>query len=459
MNHQTLTTLKSSRVVWLVGGFFIATVAALLVWVLVSSDDSAVRTASEATPSSQVNDSSSNLDTELDDSSAATLQESATTLLPSASLQPDTETSANQSASAASTEDLSHLSVIAMASLGNRPVRTKAAYWFVANQTGDITSLRQYYVVNNQRPGYALGTGGKMLVSVAPDNGKGLPDESKIFPGTITVDFKLNNGAPPAIADYVQNVQLGKFEFSSAIPVEKGKKYFIIFENTDSRPTANYVSLDLAIDLRAATNAPNVPPISPNPGRRYDLGYLEDRGGSWVPYDTRPEGHWYTPIFEVTYSDGTVIGNGFMEWEHEATFTLAGSSALRTTIKLPKSKTITELAARSTHHPTAPLILELTTIDGTVLRSVTVKTTGDANHRNAVWVIGEIEPLTLEAGKEYALVFRAGPGYSGTVVPLKSSFGFTQGTQFPYGKAQTSSDGKNWTTWGNGILYFSMAIK
>lgn len=352
------------------------------------------------------------------------------------------------------------ISVPGMSALGNVKLRTnKGAYRFRAEQTGNIENLRLYFIANTHRPGYADGTGGTVRVTVAPDNGSGQPDPSKTFGGTFDVKFNLRDGAPTGDRrTFINDVLLGKHTFSQPIPVEAGKNYFIIFDNIDADPNANNVSLDLVYDLIPKDERPGQP--VPSPARRTDIGFHQQAsGGAWRDADVHRDGHWVTPIFEVTYANGFSQGQGFMQWQDEGAFTLAGSSAIRTLITLPADRTVSELSARVKGHASGSVVVELTDGQGTVLRSSTQRANGRVNLRGAVWVTANVDPITLKAGEQYALVIRAANGYSGSVVPLQagSLYGFTAPSLFPFGKAQTSSNGSSWNDWGR--LYPSIAIK
>lgn len=354
------------------------------------------------------------------------------------------------------------ISVVGMSSLSNVRLRTnRATYRFTAEQTGEVEALRLYFIVNTSRPGYASGNGGTVSVTVAPDDGTGLPDESRLLPGRFDATFDLANGAPTGDrGDFIKNTLLGRWAFSEPIPVEAGQSYHFIFTNTDADPDNNFVSLDLVIDLLPDSDTSGQP--IPSPARRTDIGFVEDRAGQpWFIADTHSSGHWRTPIFQVDYVDGTSQGQGFMQYETSDAFQLSGSSALRTTITLPADRTVSQLAARVAQHPTAPVILELTDGDGEVLRSVSVPANGQLNYRSAVWVEGTVEPITLEAGQTYALVVRAGEGYSGSVTPLQAglTYGFSSAAVYPFGVAQTSTDGSSWSDWRSGLFYFSFSVK
>ena len=355
------------------------------------------------------------------------------------------------------------ISVVGMSSLSNVRLRTnRAAYRFTADRDGSIESMRLYFIVNTSRSGYAAGSGGSINVTVAPEGSDGLPDESCTMAGRFQATFGLVDGAYSGAdrGQFIKDSLLGGWDFSEPISVEAGEKYFIIFDNADPSPANNFVSLDLVIDL-IPDSAAGQGPI-PSPARRTDFSFFEDREGqAWFQADEHSSGHWRTPIFQVEYADGGTQGQGFMQYEARNAFELSGSSAIRTTIELGQDRTVSELAARVASHPSAPVILELTTIDGEVLRSVTAPASGTINYRGAVWAEGTVEPLTLKAGAEYALVVRAGSGYSGSIVPLQAglTYGFTADSVFPFGRAQTSPDGKDWSDWRNGLFYQSISVK
>lgn len=396
--------------------------------------------------------------TEMADGEPATTPAPAT---PAPATPAPADTTESDSAPAATSNVDRPISVPGMSALGNIKLRTnKGAYRFKAEKTGNIEKLRLYFIANTHRPGYADGTGGTVRVTVAPDDGNGQPDPSKTVGGTFDVKFNLKDGADTSgdRRKFVSDVLLGQYTFSESIPVEAGKNYFIIFHNIDSNPNANNVSLDLVFDLIPKDERPGQP--VPSPARRTDIGFHQQAAGSaWTSADTHRDGHWMTPIFEVTYADGFAQGQGFIQWQDERAFTLSGSSAIRTLITLPADRTVSELSARVQSHGSGSVTLELTDGQGSVLRSTTVRANARVNLRNAVWATGAVDPITLKAGQQYALVIRPANGYSGSVVPLQdgSSYGYTSASLFPFGKAQTSSNGTSWNDWGR--LYPSIAIK
>ena len=353
------------------------------------------------------------------------------------------------------------IAVPGMTSLSNVPLRTnRATYRFTADRTGEVDSVRLYYIVNTSNTGYANGTGGTVGMTVAPDDGTGLPDEANLFPGRAEASFGLSGGA--IVGDrstYVRDTLFGRWMFSEPIPVEAGKEYHIIFQNLDPDPVNNYVSLDLVIDLVPDALRGGDP--IPSPAARSDYGFVMSTADGWRLADAHSEGHRQTPIFEVTYTDGGTQGQGFMQYEARATFSLTGSAAIRTTITVPEDRTVSELAARVGAQVGGSVILELTTIEGEVLRSASAPTDAVANYRNAVWAEASVEPLTLEAGKTYAFVVRAAPGYTGDVVPLQAgvNYGFAPKSVFPFGTAQTSQDGSTWSDWRNGLFYQSISVR
>lgn len=353
------------------------------------------------------------------------------------------------------------ISVVGMTSLSNVPLRTnRAAYRFTADQSGEVDSIRLYYIVNTSKSGYANGTGGTVGMTVAPDDGNGLPDESRLFPGRAEAAFGLNGGAIVGDrSEYVRDTLFRRWEFSEPVPVEAGQDYHIIFQNLDPDPTNNYVSLDLVIDLLPESLRGGDP--IPSPATRNDYGFVESSSEGWRVADSHREGHRQTPIFEITYTDGNTQGQGFMQYEARATFQLTGTAAIRTTITVPEDRSVSELAARVGAQGGGSVILEITTMDGEVLRSVEAPTDALANYRSAVWAEGTVDPLTLEAGTQYAFVVRAGQGYSGDVVPLQAgvNYGFAPKSVFPFGTAQTSPDGSSWTDWRNGLFYQSISVR
>lgn len=335
----------------------------------------------------------------------------------------------------------------------------RASYRITAEQTSSVESLRLYFIDNSTRTGYASGTGGKIRVQIAPDNGNGQPDETRTFPGKFDATFGLTNGKYQNSdrTAFIKNKLLGLWTFDQPIPLTKGQTYHILFKNIDPNPTTNYIAIDMVIDM-VPIDSGN--PCINSPARPNNLGFLRTAGNGWQDSTCDKHGSW-TPIYEFRYTNGGIQGQGIMQWDNNATFRISGNAAVRTTIQLPKDQTITELAARVERNTTGSVALQLETLDGKVLASTNAATNGPGNYRNAVWAKGTITPTTLKANTDYALVVRPKNGYNGTVVPLQAgtNYGFHPTSTMPYGKAQTSTNGTTWTPWsGGGVRYFSFAL-
>ena len=80
------------------------------------------------------------------------------------------------------------------------PSGSSVAYRFVAERLGSIVAFRPFIVVNTSRLGYAAGTGGTVELLLVPDDGAGLPDDSRIL-GRAEFQMNLIDGALPPPAD------------------------------------------------------------------------------------------------------------------------------------------------------------------------------------------------------------------------------------------------------------------
>ncbi len=355
------------------------------------------------------------------------------------------------------------IGIVGMTSLANYGVEgsRRLSYRVEATQTSNVESLRLYFIDNATRTGYASGTGGKIRVQIAPDDGTGKPDEARMFPGKFDAEFGLTNGRyeGPDRRGFVRNKLLGLWTFDQPIPLVAGQTYHIVFKNIDPNPAANYIGIDLVIDMVKIGSGD---PCIQSPARPANLAFLRNMSGnSWEDFTCDNRGYTWTPIYEFRYANGAVQGQGVMQWDVVAQYRISGNAAVRTTIRLPKDQTVSELAARVERHATGSVSLQLETLDGEVLRSVTAATNGLGNYRNAVWAEGSVAPITLKANTDYALVVRPLNGYSGSIVPVQAglNYGFHPSSNMPFGVAQTSSNGTSWTAWsGGGVRYFPFAV-
>lgn len=174
---------------------------------------------------------------------------------------------------------------------------------FRALEGGELSKARLYW---QGGAGYAAGTGGKIRLTVLPDNNTAqhLPDFSAqpLAEATFTPDMSRSKSIFPEIS------------FTSKTPLQKGRIYHLVLQNIDPRPDLNYVSSN-----NAATHVSIARPsrwIS-----NTDWGTLMGKRspGSntftrWMNLSQDGSGnHFFSPILQLTFANGKSMGVSDME--------------------------------------------------------------------------------------------------------------------------------------------------
>jgi hypothetical protein len=325
------------------------------------------------------------------------------------------------------------------------------SYRFRAGHSGSLQQIHVYLIL---RAGYAAGTGGKLQVTVNPDDGTAAHNPSN----TVLASYLLSD---PLAATPSANFPI--FKFSVPPTLVGGQLYHIVFTNVDASPTINYLSVDTLYYAKPST--PNQPTIS-------DVDSAELLGGTgraWAPRKG------YTPIVELDYQDGWSELNGYIEAWVGAPQSISGTSAVRETLTVSgPQRTVASASIRVARiSGSDPLIVRLENGDGTLIEqgeisAASIPLTSPASYTWTTFTFSSAH--TLLAGQNYHLHFGAASSSTYQVFPIRkgSNYGFQDTTYFPDGYAQFGQNGSwsGWTQWGvtnrtDGDLqfYFSLAAQ
>lgn len=291
-------------------------------------------------------------------------------------------------------------------------------YRFRAEASGTLASVRVYFITGS---GYSAGNGGDVRVTLEGNNA-GSPSGTVLGSGTVT----------DPLTSTFRTITL------SGGTVSAGSIYHLHFVNTDPAPTVNWVSLDdIGVDAPSGQRQPLVP--------NADLAALYRNGttGAWT------EAPRHTPIFTLTYTDGSHHGPGapyVNARSQSALYSISGANRVAETFTptVARSVSAASVRLRKTGAPGA-LTYTLRTTAGTVLRTATIPASSVPT--SADWVKGTFaSAVTLTAGTSYRLEVSAPAGDAYQAWPLtQGDSGFVSPWMFTDGVLQRSTS-STWTT-------------
>ena len=300
---------------------------------------------------------------------------------------------------------------------------SSTSYRFRATQTSALKSI-MIYIVANGNSGYSHGSGGTLSASVETDGGGSAHAPS----GHVLATASVRPGNPgPAFL---------KIGFASPARLVAGQIYHIVFRNTDSSPTVNYISVD---DLwtRTATT-PRQPGLS-------DLSWaqLENDGRGWSTLRD------YTPILDLGYANGVHAGQGYMEVWVNSPKAISGSSAVREVFAPRSSVTVSSVQVRvSQTGGSSPLIVRLATSGGSVLASGSIGAASIGS--TTTWFTARLsKSVELRARSTYQLILSTSPGTS------YSAFAIERGNNYNFPASEYFTDGHAEFTTGSGWRGFT----
>ena len=307
------------------------------------------------------------------------------------------------------------------------PDRRMVSYRFRATTTAGLSSIRVYLVTGS---GYSGGTHGVLEITVQTDDGSSAHRPSGVVLATTTY----------TPGSTVANSGLPQISFSSPAQLVDGQLYHVVFRDVDASPTSNYISVDGLFTFG-----------DPSPWQpRYsntDWANLVYFQGAWS--DDRGAGQGViTPIMALSYSNGVVDGQGYMEVWVSLPKTISGSDKVRETFTVSgSSRTVSSASVRVRRDSgTSPLTVRLETSSGTLVAQGTVSAGLIPTGSHPGWgtaVFGST--VTLSAGKSYNLVLEApsGTSYDAFVIREGAKWGFPADTYFADGTAQYTT-GSGW---------------
>lgn len=309
----------------------------------------------------------------------------------------------------------------------------QVSYRFVANHTGTVSKVHFYLIVNASKPGYNAGNGGMLRVQLETDDGTSNHGPS----GTVLGSYTIASPSQP----------FPVISLSPTPTLKAGELYHLVFSNTASSPSSNYVSVD---DLYMYHPLNPMQPLVSN----LDCATLLRTGTeSWFVYD------YNTPIFEIDFSDGATMGEGYMEVWPEVPQVIGGSHAVREAFTVSGgTRTVVSFAVRVARTSgSAGLTARLETSNGTLVEEGAVPASSiplsSTTSPNYVWATYKFSTIrTLYSGDAYHVDLEASPGTTYQVFPIRkgSAYNFARTTYFPDGYAQFKSGSSwvGWTQWG-----------
>ncbi|MEM7337179.1 MAG: choice-of-anchor R domain-containing protein [Actinomycetota bacterium] len=310
-----------------------------------------------------------------------------------------------------------------------------------AKSTGVMNGFRTYYkaAIGSQSAGsnsYSNGTGGTIKVELWPDNGSGFPDESGRPLAEVPPWAPGLRGGRPVGS---QHDTFFRFSAWTSPPtIQAGEVYHVVFENLDSNPNANFLSINNGYEVEGARErGPFGPQVA-------DWGILRDTG-SWQEWTTRgsADNGRYDPIFVAEMADGSSWGNGYMEMADDGSSmqryrAVTGSSWVRQ-VFTPREDHVVDAVALHVFGDAAGMEVQLSDGSGT-LGTWPLSFSASGNNTGQ-WQTRGFDPLTLRAGTTYYLSVRKASGSGTTSISMirdGSAGGLT--TKFPGGA--TWSDGQ-----------------
>jgi hypothetical protein len=304
--------------------------------------------------------------------------------------------------------------------------KARLAHRFRAGTSSTITSVRFA-----QRGGdvYSGGTGGKIRVSIQPD-ADGLPS------GAVLGSATFEPGNPSRAWSTYEAVPM-----PVPVAVTKGQLYHVVFENTDSDPESNYISVNELFVYGPALK-PRQPAFADT-----DYAVLYATPDMWTLQGN------FTADMDVAYADGSHDGVGYVQNMTEYFGTISGASAVREHFTVIGNGRIVSSASVRVRRTSGsdPLVVSIRQGE-TILASgqvpatdVPVSAAGN-DDGGSVWATVTFPELTLAAGTTYDLVLNAAESSAYTAAPIREGTDVGMASMaFRDGTGQGTRDGSRWT--------------
>jgi len=308
---------------------------------------------------------------------------------------------------------------------------TQVSFKFTASSTDTLVSFLEWW--KTQSPGYGGGTGGTIRMTLQTDNGSGLPS------GTIL--------ATQIIVHPAQGIL--QYSFASPPSLTAGTVYHLVHTNIDLDPSVNFVSVNSLYCYGGTLTPLNA---------RFPDGEL----GQCIQHGTEP---WtvqdnYTPILQLTYSNGSTQGVGYNETGIDEYATINGATHMaRESFTVAGGDRMVGAASVRLRRSsgTGALVIRLETSGGALIESANVSATSipisepGKDNGGAVWVTAVfLTPHALVDGSSYNLRVSTDASTTYTLFSLRKApgYGFTDKTYFGDGSSLKTTDGSTWTPLG-----------
>ncbi|WJZ02123.1 hypothetical protein [Corynebacterium freiburgense] len=287
---------------------------------------------------------------------------------------------------------------------------------FRALHSGNLEAVRLYWPTGTN---YSKGTGGKIKISIFPDDGSSahVPNLQAEPLAVTYFEPHLVNGKPQARGPIMPKLVFETMEQ----PLVAGELYHIFAENIDANPAENFISTDHSLTHRD----------NGKPARWLDttdwatvIGYRKasETGMSYTWKDVTKEGsgdNLFSPIMELTFADGHVQGVFDMESGSvvpDRMSTITATHAVRERFAPSTSKHATGFSVAAAASKPGELAWSIRRNDE-ILAEGTIEQP-EANFRTDATAKNDIgsytwydiplsETVTLNAGETYDLEFRA----------------------------------------------------
>ncbi|MGD0229054.1 MAG: hypothetical protein ABSC19_01690 [Syntrophorhabdales bacterium] len=297
----------------------------------------------------------------------------------------------------------------------------KVSYRFRALYTGECNRVRLYLIFDDaEHVGYSSGTGGTILVQLMGDDGTENHNPSCIALAASLISDPMNAGAWNRLV-----------VFDRTVALTAGRLYHIVFSNTDPDPIHNWTSLDNLYE----GGSPNV-----QPG-------VSDTDQAVLKKDSPTSGwaidYGATPIFCLSYTDGRVMGQGYIDSFVNSAPRIAGFSRVRETFTVSGRDVAVSRVSVRVRKAAGPggLLVRLERSNGALIEegAISASLVGP-RYGWVTCVFGATH--VLAAGSTYNLVLAANRGgdYRAAVLEEGVQYGFTGGL-FTDGQYEYASGG------------------
>ena len=301
------------------------------------------------------------------------------------------------------------------------------SYRFRATESSGLQAIRVYLAAGS---GYSGGTNGSLNITVQTDDGSSAhrPSGAVLAATSYTPGPSLANSGIVAIA------------FSSPAQLVAGQLYHVVFANGDASPTRNYVSVDGLFTFD------NPSPWQPKHANT-DWANLIYFKGAWS--DNRGAGQGViTPVMALYYTDGAVVGQGYLEVWVSLPKKISGNDRVREAFTVRgASQTVNTASVRVRRlSGTSPLTIRLETSSGAVVATGTVAAGLIPSGSHPGWATAVFaSSVQLTSGSAYHLVLESSSdtSYDAFVIRDGAHWGFPASTYFADGTAQYTT-GAGW---------------